>query len=104
VGISCGSFKIPLVALPCGVTMRVAVGTSSGMDAATALMRLIGHAAGGDLVAGQPVFVMAAVAVVGGLLGGAGSLKTKPGRLKALFAVTTLVAAGLMLFNVLTSR
>jgi uncharacterized membrane protein YfcA len=104
VGISGGSFKIPLMVLLCGVPMRVAVGTSAAMVAATALMGLIGHAAGGDLVASWPVFVMAAIAAVGGLLGGAVSLKTKPERLKALFAVTTLVAAGFMVFNVLTSR
>jgi len=104
VGISGGSFKIPLMVLLCGVPMRVAVGTSSAMVAATALMGLTGHAVGGDLAARWPVLVLAAIAAGGGLLGGAVSLKTKPERLKALFAVTTLVAAGFMVFNVLTTR
>jgi len=38
VGISGGSFKIPLMVLICGVPMRIAIGTSSAMVAATALM------------------------------------------------------------------
>ena len=103
VGISCGSFKIPLMVLLCGVPMRVAVGTSSAMVATTALMGLIGHAAGGDLRIRWPVLVLAAVAAVGGLLGGGASLKTRPELLKGLFAVTTLVAAGFMVVNVLAS-
>lgn len=37
VGISGGSFKVPLMVLACGVPMRIAVGTSSAMVAATAL-------------------------------------------------------------------
>lgn len=36
VGISGGSFKVPLMVLLCGVPMRVAVGTSSAMVAVTA--------------------------------------------------------------------
>jgi uncharacterized membrane protein YfcA len=94
VGISGGSFKVPLMVLLCGVTMRVAVGTSSAMVAATALMGFIGHAAGGDVGGSWLVPVLAAVAAGGGLLGGTASLKTKPERLKPLFAATTLAAAG----------
>jgi len=104
VGISGGSFKIPLMVLLCGVPMRVAVGTSSAMVAATALMGFVGHAAGGDLVFRWPVLALAAIAAGGGLLGGAVSLKTRPERLKGLFAVTTLAAAGFMVINVLGSR
>jgi uncharacterized membrane protein YfcA len=103
VGISCGSFKIPLMVLLCGVPMRVAVGTSSAMVAATALMGLIGHAAGGDLVVNWRVFALAALAAGGGLAAGALSLKTRPEALKMLFAFT-LAAAGFMVFNVLTAR
>ncbi len=47
VGISGGSFKVPLMVLACGVPMRVAVGTSSIMVAATAAMGLAGHATQG---------------------------------------------------------
>jgi len=98
VGISGGSFKIPLMVLACGVPMRIAVGTSSAMVAATALMGFIGHSAGGDLNASWAL-PTAAVAVVGGLLGGTFSLKTEPEKLKKLFAYTTLVAALFMVAN-----
>ena len=104
VGISGGSFKIPLMVLVCGVPMRIAVGTSSAMVAATALAGFVGHAAGGDVVSTGSMFLLAAVAVVGGLLGGVVSLKTKPERLKTLFAVSTLMASAFMVFNVWTTH
>jgi uncharacterized membrane protein YfcA len=100
-GISGGSFKIPLMVLLCGVPMRVAVGTSSAMVAATALMGFLGHAAGGDF---NPSWALpiAGIAIVGGLLGGKVALKTKPKHLKKIFAVTTLIAAVLMAINALS--
>ena len=102
-GISGGSFKIPLMVLLCGVPMRVAVGTSSAMVAATALMGFLGHAAGGDF---NPSWALpvAGVALVGGLLGGKVALKTKPKHLKKIFAVTTLIAAVLMAVNALSGK
>jgi len=103
VGISGGSFKVPLMVLACGVPMRVAVGTSSAMVAATALMGFVGHTAGGDLNARWAI-PLAAVAVVGGLLGGRISLKTKPTKLKKIFAYTTLAAAVFMLINALIGQ
>jgi len=98
VGISGGSFKIPLMVLACGVPMRVAVGTSSAMVAATALMGLLGHSAAGDfdLAWALPLSV---VAVAGGLLGGAFSLKVRPKQLRRVFAYTTLAAALFMALN-----
>jgi len=98
VGISGGSFKVPLMVLGCGVPMRVAVGTSSAMVAATALMGLIGHSAAGDF---NPFWAvpMSVTAVTGGLLGGLFSLKTKQINLKKIFAYTTLGAALFMVIN-----
>jgi len=95
VGISGGSFKVPLMVLACGVPMRVAVGTSSVMIAATAAMGLAGHAVQGhfDVYWALP---MAGVAVLGGVVGSRFALKTKPKRLKTLFALTTLAAAAFM--------
>ena len=103
VGISGGSFKVPLMVLACGVPMRVAVGTSSVMVAATAAMGLVGHAAQGHF---EPHWALptAFVAVLGGLLGSRFALKTKPRNLKTLFALTTLAAAAFMLLNALLSR
>jgi len=98
VGISGGSFKVPLMVLGCGVPMRVAVGTSSAMVAATALMGLIGHSAAGDFNASWAIPI-SVTAVIGGLLGGIFSLRTRPENLKRIFAYTTLGAALFMVIN-----
>ena len=98
VGISGGSFKVPLMVLGCGVPMLVAVGTSSAMVAATALMGLIGHSAAGDFNAFWAI-PMSVTAVTGGLLGGVFSLKTKQKNLKRIFAYTTFGAALFMVIN-----
>jgi uncharacterized membrane protein YfcA len=102
VGISGGSFKIPLMVLACGVPMRVAVGTSSAMVAATALTGFIGHLIGGDF---NPAWTLplAAVAAAGGFAGSRISLKTNQAGLKKLFAFTTLAAAVFMAVNALMS-
>ena len=98
VGISGGSFKVPLMVLACGVPMRIAVGTSSAMVAATALMGFIGHSAAGDFNTSWAI-PMSAAAVLGGLVGGTFSLNTKPENLKKIFAYTTLGAAVFMVLN-----
>ena len=100
VGISGGSFKIPLMVIACGVPMRVAVGTSSAMVAATALMGFLGHTAGGDLNV-RWALPFAVLAMIGGLLGGKFSLRTTPKSLKNIFAYTTLAAAVFMVVNIL---
>ena len=102
VGISGGSFKVPLLVLACGVPMRIAVGTSSLMIAATAAMGLAGHAAQGHF---DPTWALptACVAVLGGVIGSRFALKTKPKSLKTLFAVTTLAAAAFMAANAMLS-
>ncbi len=102
VGISGGSFKVPLMVLACGVPMRIAVGTSSAMVAATALMGFLGHTISGDF---NPLWaiLLAIVAVLGGLLGGRLSIKTNPENLKRIFAYTTLAAAVFMVLNALFS-
>ncbi|MBW1699796.1 MAG: sulfite exporter TauE/SafE family protein [Deltaproteobacteria bacterium] len=97
-GISGGSFKVPLMVLACGVPMRITVGILSAMVAATALMGFIGHSAAGDFNASW-VIPMSGSAVIGGLVGGAFSLNTKPESLKKIFAYTTLGAAAFMILN-----
>ena len=102
VGVSGGSFKIPLMVLACGVPMRIAIGTSSAMVAATAASGFIGHALQGDF---NPKWALpvALVAMVGGLIGGRLSIKTDPDSLKLVFAGTTLLAAVFMAANALMS-
>ncbi len=103
VGISGGSFKIPLMVLGCGVPVRVAIGTSSAMVAVTALMGFLGHTASGDFNPYWAIPLMI-VAVFGGLIGGKVSLKTKPDNLKRIFAYTTLAAAFFMVINALLQK
>jgi uncharacterized membrane protein YfcA len=102
VGVSGGSFKIPLMVLVCGVPMRIAIGTSSAMVAATALMGFLGHTVSGDF---NPTWTvpLAVVAVVGGLLGATFSIQARPEKLKRIFAYTTLAAAVFMFANAIIS-
>ena len=103
VGVSGGSFLVPLMVLACRVPMHVAVGTASTLIAATALMGFAGHAVQGDF---NPAWALplALVTVAGGILGGTFSLKTRPKRLKQLFAYTNWLAAGFMVVNALGTR
>jgi uncharacterized membrane protein YfcA len=103
VGISGGSFKIPLMVLFCGVPMGIAVGTSSAMVAATALMGFIGHTSQGHFDPNWAI-PLACIAVIGGLIGGKFAIKTKPAKLKQIFAYTTLAAALFMVFNAVLSQ
>lgn len=98
VGVSGGSFLVPLMVIACGVPMQLAVGTSSSLIAAIALMGFAGHAAHGDF---NPAWALplAAVTVAGGVLGGRFALKAKPVHLKRMFAYTNWLAAGFMIFN-----
>lgn len=100
VGISGGAFKIPLMVLLCGIPMEIAIGTSSAMVAATALMGFIGHNINGDFNP-QMAIPLTIVAVVGGLIGSKYAIKSKPKNLKKIFAATNLVAAITMIINIL---
>ncbi|WP_319560760.1 sulfite exporter TauE/SafE family protein [Marispirochaeta sp.] len=102
VGISCGSFKIPLMVLLCGVPMGIAVGTSSAMIAATAIMGFTGHTIQGHF---EPHYAipLAIAAILAGILGGKLAIKTNPRHLKLIFAITTFVAALFMTLNALST-
>ncbi len=102
VGVSGGSFLVPLMVLACGVPMHTAVGTASTLIAATAFMGFAGHAIQGDFNPSWAV-PLAVVAIVGGLLGGRLALDAKPTRLKKLFAYTNWLAALFMIINALHS-
>lgn len=100
VGVSGGSFLVPLMVLACGVPMDLAVGTSTTMVAGTALMGFIGHTLSGDFIP-KTAIVLALAAAAGGLIGGSFALKTKPKMLKMLFALTSIGAALIIIFNAL---
>jgi uncharacterized membrane protein YfcA len=99
VGISGGSFMVPILVLSCKVPMKNAVATASTLVALSALSGFIGHAAAGhfDYRIAVPVAIGGAI---GGLIGGSIAIKTKPKVLKILFAVTTLAAAIIMAYKV----
>jgi len=99
VGISGGSFMVPLLVLACSVPMKNAVGTASTLVAVSALTGFIGHAVVGhfDYRIAIPLAIGGAI---GGLIGGSIAIKTKPKLLKILFALTALVAAIIMAYKV----
>jgi len=103
VGISGGSFLVPLMVVGCGVPVRVAVGTATAMLSATAFAGFAGNALHGGF--SPALAVPAAVAaVVGGILGGKVALKTKPQSLKTISGVLTIIAAVLMFANALSVK
>ncbi|WP_419660040.1 conserved uncharacterized protein, DUF81 [Desulfosarcina variabilis str. Montpellier] len=103
VGVSGGSFLVPLMVLACGVPMHTAVGTASTLIAATAFMGFAGHAVQGDF---NPAWAipLAIITIVGGILGGKLALRTKPKHLKTLFAYTNWLAALFMIVNALQTK
>ena len=103
VGVSGGSFLVPLMVLACSVPMRIAVGTATTLVFITALMGFLGHVISGHFDAGLALPIAFAGAV-GGIIGGKIALKTKPKKLKLLFAYTTLAASVIMVMNALMSQ
>jgi len=102
VGVSGGSFLVPLMVLACSVPMRIAVGTATTLVSITALMGFIGHAISGHFDPELAVPIALAGAV-GGIIGGRMAMKVKPTKLKLLFAYTTLAASIVMVLNAVMS-
>ncbi len=98
VGVSGGSFLVPLMVFACGVSMHTAVGTASALIAATAFMGFTGHALHGDFNTSWAL-PLAFITALGGMVGGKLSLKTEPKHLKKLFAYTNWLAAIFMVIN-----
>jgi len=101
VGVSGGSFMVPLMILTMSVPMHIAVGTSTTLVAISAAAGFLGH-----LGAGAVDFSLALPLAVGGIIGGffgaKMALKSRPKNLKYLFAGTQIVASVIMIINVLT--
>ncbi|MBN2214726.1 MAG: sulfite exporter TauE/SafE family protein [Bacteroidales bacterium] len=98
VGISGGSFMVPILVLACNVPMKNAVGTASTLVAVSALTGFTGHAISGhfDYRIAVPLAIGGAI---GGLIGGSIAIKSTPELLKILFALTTLVAAIILVYK-----
>jgi len=103
VGVSGGSFLVPLMVLACGVPMRIAVGTALALVAVIAFAGFLGHTLQGNFNATWAIPI-ATVAIIGGIIGGKVALRTKPTYLKTLFAITTLIAAIIMIVNVTIAK
>lgn len=95
VGISGGSFLVPLMVLAIGVPMSVAVGTSTTLVTITAAAGFLGHLSTGHFDASLAL-PLAAGGLAGGFVGALLALKSRPKGLKVLFAITSLVAAAIM--------
>ncbi|BEP30085.1 sulfite exporter TauE/SafE family protein [Helicovermis profundi] len=100
VGVSGGSFLVPLMVLTCYLPMKYAVGTASSLIAVTALMGFMGHLLQGDVNFYYAV-PLSVVTLIGGLIGSKFALKSKPKNLKRLFAYTNFLAAIIMIINAL---
>lgn len=100
VGISGGSFLVPLMVLLIRVPIKIAVGTSTTLVMITALAGFLGHFSSGhfDTEAAIP---LAIGGIIGAIIGTKLTLKTNPKTLKIIFATTSLIAALLMIYNVL---
>ena len=102
IGVSGGSFIVPMLVLACGLPMRTSVTTATPLVTTSALTGFSGHLIQGHFNA-YLALPLAVVTVIGGLLGGSFALKSKQRNLKLLFAITNIAAAVLIVLNLLNA-
>ncbi len=95
VGISGGSFLVPLMVLAVGVPMRIAVGTSTTLVMITATAGFLGHLSTGHFDPSVAI-PLAIAGAIGGFLGTKLTVHIQPRKLKIIFALTSLLAATIM--------
>lgn len=100
VGVSGGSFLVPLMLLTMSIPMHIAVGTSTTLVMVSAAAGFFGHLGAGVF---NPYLAipLAIGGLIGGFFGAKMALKSKPKNLKYLFAGTQLIAAVMMIVNVI---
>lgn len=98
VGISGGSFLVPLMVLAVGVPMHIAVGTSTTLVMITATAGFLGHLSTGHFDASLAI-PLAVAGALGGYLGTHLTVKIPSKKLKLIFAGTSLLAAIIMVLN-----
>ena len=98
VGVSGGSFLVPLMVLVVGIPMHNAVGTASILIAVSSFMGFSGHTLQGHFDPGLAI-PLAIVTIVGGFMGSKFAFKTKPDILKLLFAITNWLASVFMIIS-----
>jgi len=99
-GVSGGSFLVPLMLLTMSVPMHIAVGTSTTLVSLSAAAGFLGHLSAGA-VDWHLAIPLAVGGIIGGFFGAKMALKSKPKNLKYLFAGTQIVAAIIMIINVI---
>lgn len=99
VGISGGSFLVPLMVVIIGVPMQIAVATSTSLVLITATAGFLGHLTTGHFNF-KIALVLAIFAVIGSLIGSQLTLKTKPKVLKIIFSATSMIAAFIMIYKI----
>lgn len=95
VGVSGGSFLVPLMLLSMNVPMTTAVATSTTLVSVSAGAGFFGHL-GAGVFCPQLAIPLAIGGMIGGFFGAKRALKSKPKHLKYLFAATQMVASVLM--------
>lgn len=100
VGVSGGSFLVPLMLLTMSIPMHIAVGTSTTLVTISAAAGFFGHLGAGvfDFHLAIP---LALAGIIGGFAGAKMALNSKPKNLKYLFAGTQLAASIIMIINIL---
>lgn len=100
IGVSGGSFLVPMLVLACSLPMKTSVTTATPLISISAAMGFLGHTAQGHF---NPYLALplVAVAVIGGILGGKLALRSRPTHLKLLFAISNWAAALIMMVNLL---
>lgn len=96
VGISGGSFLVPLMVLTIGVPMQIAVGTSTALVMITASAGFLGHLSIGHFDI-KSSLILAFCAVIGSIIGTRLTIKANAKVLKYIFAFTSMIAAIIML-------
>lgn len=99
VGISGGSFLVPLMVIAIGVPMQIAVGTSTTLVLITATAGFLGHLSTGHFDVRMSI-ILAVAAIIGSLFGTRLTIKANPKMLKIIFATTSMIAAFIMLYKV----
>lgn len=100
VGVSGGSFLVPLMLLTMNIPMHIAVGTSTTLVMISASAGFFGHL-GAGVFDPHLAIPLAVGGLIGGFFGAKMALKSKPKNLKYLFAGTQLIASIIMIINVL---
>ncbi len=101
VGVSGGSFLVPLMLLTMSLPMHIAIGTSTTLVTISAAAGFFGHL-GAGIFNPYLAIPLAVGGLIGGFLGTKMALKSKPKNLKYLFAGTQIIASVIMIINILS--